>query len=68
MATKYPPGTQQRLEICYMSNNELELIGIIRESEDPKAVAEYFFSLFSNYLQTHGPSQEKTSAELQESA
>lgn len=51
-----------------MSNNELELIGIIRESEDPKAVAEYFFSLFSNYLQTHGPSQEKTSADLQESA
>lgn len=51
-----------------MSNNELELIITIRESEDPKAVAAFFFNLFADYLQTHGPSQEKTSAVLQESA
>lgn len=42
-----------------MSENELELVEIIRESADPKAVAEYMLSLFLDYLQTHGPCQEK---------
>ena len=51
-----------------MNENEKELIRIIRESEDPKAVAIYFFTLFEDYLRTHGPSLEKPSAEPLESA
>lgn len=51
-----------------MTSNEIELISLIRNSEDPKKMAEYMFSLFSEYLRTHAPSQEKPSADLQESA
>lgn len=40
-----------------MTENEIELLRIVRESDDPKAVAEYMFNLFSEYLQKHGPSQ-----------
>ena len=40
-----------------MSTNERELIEIIRTSEEPEKVAEYFFNLFSDYLRTHAPSQ-----------
>ena len=41
-----------------MSANEKELIHIIRTSDDPEAVALYFFSLFEDYLRTNGPSPE----------
>lgn len=51
-----------------MNENEKELIRIIRESEDPKAVAIYFFTLFEDYLRTHGPSPENAAAAHQESA
>lgn len=51
-----------------MSENEKELIQIIQESDDPKTVAEYFFTLFVDYLQTHDLSQEKTAVYPQESA
>ena len=40
-----------------MTANENELIDIIRTSPAPEKVAEYFFSLFSDYLRTHAPSQ-----------
>ena len=41
-----------------MTNNELELINIIRESDNPEKVANYMLSLFLDYLHTHGPYQE----------
>ena len=50
-----------------MSNLKRELINLIRDSEEPKKVAEYMFNLFSDYLNKDVPSQEKTSASLQES-
>jgi hypothetical protein len=50
-----------------MRDNERELIEIVRGSEEPEKVMEYFFNLFSDYLRTHGPSQERPSADLQES-
>lgn len=50
-----------------MKDNERELIDIIRESEDPAKVGEYFFSLFSDYLRTHGPYQGTPSADPRES-
>ena len=56
------------LEMCYMKDNEKELIQIIRNSEDPMAVAEYFITLFADYLQTHGPSPENAAAVPLESA
>ena len=42
-----------------MSENEIELLRIINESVNPEKVAQYMLSLFLDYLQTHGPSQEK---------
>lgn len=51
-----------------MTSNEIELISLIRNSEDPKAMAEYMFNLFLEYLRTHAPSQETPSADPQESA
>ena len=50
-----------------MRDNERELIKIVRGSEEPEKVMEYFFNLFLDYLRTHGPSQERPSADLQES-
>ena len=50
-----------------MRDNERELIEIVRGSEEPEKVMEYFFNLFSDYLRKHDPSQEKLSADLQES-
>lgn len=47
-----------------MSENEQELLHIIRQSEDPQAVATYFFNLFVDYLQKHVPSPETTAADL----
>ena len=51
-----------------MTQNEMELIKIIRDSSDPENVANYMFNLFLDYLRTHGPSQETPVAVLQESA
>ena len=51
-----------------MTENERELIDIIRTSDDPADVAQYFFTLFLDYLRTHAPSQETPSAAPQESA
>lgn len=51
-----------------MTENEKELIKIIRGSSDPEKVASYMLSLFLDYLRTHAPSQETPSADLQESA
>ena len=41
-----------------MTNNELELINIVRESVNPEQVANYMFNLFLDYLRTHAPFQE----------
>ena len=46
-----------------MTTNERELIDIVRNSPDPQKVAEYMLTLFSDYLRTHGPSQERPSAD-----
>lgn len=51
-----------------MTDNEKELINLIRESCDPEAVASYMLSLFLDYLRTNAPSQEGVSAVLQGSA
>ena len=51
-----------------MSENELELINIIRDSADPEKVAQYMLNLFLDYLQTHDPSQEKPVVAQLESA
>lgn len=51
-----------------MTENEQQLLEIVRTSADPEKVACYMISLFLNYLQTHDPSQETHSAALPESA
>ena len=51
-----------------MTDNEKELIEIIRDSSDPDKVANYMLNLFLDYLRTHAPSQETPSAVLVESA
>ena len=51
-----------------MTENELELIHIIKESDDPQAMAMYFFNLFADYLHTHGQSPENVAAVPLESA
>ena len=51
-----------------MNDNELELIDLIRDSDNPDKVAAYMFSLFLDYLHTHGPSQEKHAADPRGSA
>lgn len=51
-----------------MSDNESELLEIIRNSNDPEKVANYMLNLFLDYLRTHAPSQETPSADLPESA
>lgn len=51
-----------------MTENEKELINIIRDSDNPEKVAEYMLTLFLDYLRTHAPSQETPSVGLQESA
>lgn len=54
--------------IISMTDNEKELINIIRNSEYPDKVAEYFFNLFLDYLRTVSPSQGTPSAYQEESA
>jgi hypothetical protein len=51
-----------------MTDNEKELINIIRTSEDPQKVAEYMLNLFLDYLRTNAPSEEKAAASPRESA
>ena len=46
-----------------LSENETELIELIRENDKPEKVAGYMLSLFLDYLRTHGPSQEIPSAD-----
>ena len=60
--------SERNKEGLTMTDNEKELINIIRMSEDPQKVAEYMLNLFLDYLRTHGPSQETPSAVPQESA
>ena len=45
-----------------MTNNERELINIVRESVNPEQVANYMLNLFLDYLRTHDPSQETSVA------
>ena len=49
-----------------MTKNELELINLIRNSEQPEKVAEYMLNLFLDYLRINAPSQEKYSADPSE--
>ena len=51
-----------------MSKNEMDLINVVRDSENPELVARYMLNLFLDYLHTHGPSQEKPVAAPLESA
>ena len=41
----------------------MDLINLVRDSASPELVADYMFNLFLDYLRTHGPSQEKPSAD-----
>jgi hypothetical protein len=51
-----------------MTKNEMELIELLHENDNPEKVAEYMLNLFLDYLHTHGPSQEKLSVDPRESA
>jgi uncharacterized protein (DUF927 family) len=51
-----------------MTDNERELIELLRENENNEKVASYMFSLFLDYLHKHAPSQETPSADLREFA
>ena len=51
-----------------MTENERELINLLRESDDPERVATYMLSLFLDYLHKHAPSQEIPSVVQQEFA
>lgn len=51
-----------------MTENEKELIQIIRGSSDPQKVAEYMLNLFLDYLRTNAPSEEKAVVSPRESA
>ena len=48
-----------------MTENEIKLINLLRDSDSPEKVAEYMLTLFLDYLHTHAPSQETPVAELQ---
>ena len=41
-----------------LTENELALLQLIRESEKPEKVAGYVITLCLDYLRTHGPAQE----------
>lgn len=51
-----------------MTDNEMKLIDLISNSNDPENVATYMLNLFLDYLHTHAPSQEIPAADLSESA
>lgn len=48
--------------------NEIDLISTIKNSADPKLVAEYAFSLILDYLRKHAPSAESSAVLPPESA
>ena len=54
--------------ILTMTKNEIEMINIIRNSKEPKKVADYFFNLILDYLRINAPSQEMPVDVPQESA
>ena len=54
--------------VSAMTENEKELIQIIRGSSDPQKVAEYMLNLFLDYLRTNAPSEEKAAVSPRESA
>ena len=54
--------------VGFVSENEIELIKLLRENDNPEKVAGYMLSLFLDYLRTHGPSQETPVAVPPESA
>ena len=60
--------SERNKEGLTMTDNEKELINIIRTSEDPQKVAEYMLNLFLDFLRTNAPSQETPSACPRESA
>lgn len=60
--------SERNKEGLTMTDNEKELINIIRTSEDPQKVAEYMLNLFLDYLRTNAPSEEKAPASPRESA
>ena len=41
-----------------MTENEKELIKLLRENDHPEKVASYMLNLFLDYLHKHDPSQE----------
>jgi hypothetical protein len=51
-----------------MTENETQLINLIRNSSDPEKVATYMLNLFLDYLHTNAPSQETLSVVPRESA
>ena len=51
-----------------MTENERELIKLLRENDNPEKVASYMLSLFLDYLHKHAPSQGIPSADPPESA
>ena len=51
-----------------MTDNERELINLLRGNDNPEKVANYMLSLFLDYLHKHAPSQETLSADLREFA
>ncbi len=60
--------SERNKEGLTMTDNEKELINIIRTSEDPQKVAEYMLNLFLDYLRTNAPSEEKAAVSPRESA
>ena len=51
-----------------MTDIELEFIKTIRESADPAQVLAYAVNLCLDYLQKHGPYQELSASDQEESA
>ena len=51
-----------------LSENEIKLVEVLRENDNPGKVAGYMLSLFLDYLRTHGPSLDKPAADPQVSA
>ena len=60
--------SERNKEGLTMTDNEKELINIIRTSEAPQKVAEYMLNLFLDYLRTNAPSEEKAAVSPRESA
>ena len=54
--------------VSNMTDNERELINIIRDCENPKYAAELALNLLIEFLAMHGEPQDTSSARQQESA